>query len=141
VFYGGLMAGTNAGLTYNTWPLIDGQWVPMRLLFDRFRIGNLISDIATIQFIHRTSAYLLSFLIFVHLIQTWRSEFAAPAFALLWLVVAQMGLGVLTLILSVPIGIALLHQFGAVLVIFTATAHWRAMGAPLPPPVPVPAGA
>ncbi len=141
VFYGGLMAGTNAGLTFNTWPMMDGELIPTRLLFDGFQLSNLYADIATIQFMHRVTAYVLTFLVFVHLIQTWRSEFAAPVFALLWLIVAQIGLGILTLILSVPMGLALLHQFGAVLLVFTAVANWRAMWAPLPLPEPARPGA
>jgi cytochrome c oxidase assembly protein subunit 15 len=137
VFYGGLMSGTNAGFTLNTWPLMDGQWIPARMLFEGFQWGNLVSDVATIQFIHRTLAYVLFVLVLAHLIQTWRSEFSAPAFALLWLVAAQALLGIITLVLNVPLLFALLHQFGAVLVIFTAVIHWRAMSGPLPPPVPV----
>jgi cytochrome c oxidase assembly protein subunit 15 len=137
VFYGGLMAGTNAGFTLNTWPLMDGQFIPTRLLFDGFTLGNLVSDIPTIQFIHRMTAYLLLIMVLVHLVQTWRSDFAAPVFALLWLVAVQMLFGIITLLLTVPLLFALLHQFGAVLVIFTAVIHWRAMSPPLPRPVPV----
>jgi cytochrome c oxidase assembly protein subunit 15 len=48
-----------------------------------------------------------------------------------------MLLGIITLLLTVPMLFALLHQFGAVLVIFTAVIHWRAMSPPLPRPVPV----
>jgi cytochrome c oxidase assembly protein subunit 15 len=139
VFYGGLMAGTNAGLTFNTWPAMDGQFVPTRLLIDGFMLSNLVSDIATIQFIHRVLAYVLLILAVAHLIQTWRSEFAAPAFAIVWAVGAQAVVGILTLLLLVPIPIALLHQFGAVLVIFSTVIHWRAMSAPVP--LPVQAGA
>jgi heme a synthase len=137
IFYGGLMSGTNAGFTLNTWPLIDGQWIPTRLLFEGFQWSNLVSDVATIQFIHRSTAYLLLVVVLFHLIQTWRSEFSAPVFALLWLVAAQALLGIITLLLSVPMMFALLHQFGAVLVVFVAVIHWRAMSGPLPPPVPV----
>jgi cytochrome c oxidase assembly protein subunit 15 len=136
VFYGGLMAGTDAGLTFNTWPAMDSQLVPVRLLLDGFTLGNLVSDIATIQFVHRILAYVLLALTLVHVIQTWRSEFVAPAFAILWAVIGQAVLGILTLLLLVPVPIALLHQFGAMLVVFSTVVHWRAMNAPLPPPSP-----
>ena len=139
VFLGGLMSGTNAGLTFNTWPFIDGQFIPTRLLLDNFQLSNLVNDVATIQFEHRMTAYLLLLLVFVHLIQTWRTEFSASAFAILWLVGAQALLGILTLILSVPIWIAVGHLLGAVLVLFTVVIYWRAMSPPLP--LPVPAGA
>jgi cytochrome c oxidase assembly protein subunit 15 len=139
VFLGGLMSGTNAGLTFNTWPLIDGQWIPVRLLFADFHIGNLISDAATIQFEHRTTAYLLLLLLFIHLVQTWRTEFSASVFGILWLVAAQALLGIVTLVLIVPVWIAVPHLLGAVLVLFTLVIYWRAMTPPLP--LPLPAGA
>jgi heme a synthase len=137
VVYGGLMSGTNAGLTYNTWPLLDGQWFPARLLFSNFQLSNFVSDIATIQFIHRTAAYLLLVLVFAHLIQTWRTEFSPSVFAILWLVGAQALLGILTLVLIVPVWIAALHLIGATLVVFTIVIYWRAMTPPLPLPATI----
>jgi cytochrome c oxidase assembly protein subunit 15 len=134
VFYGGLMAGLNAGLTFNTWPMMDGQFIPARLIFEGFQVGNLLSDVATVQFVHRMLAYVLLLLVLVHLVQAWRTEFAAAAFAVLWLVGAQAILGILTLLLLVPVPIALLHQFGSVLVVFSSVLHWRAMSPPLPLP-------
>jgi cytochrome c oxidase assembly protein subunit 15 len=134
VFYGGLMAGLNAGLTFNTWPMMDGQFIPARLIFEGFQAGNLLSDVATVQFVHRMLAYVLLLLVLVHLVQAWRTEFAAAAFAVLWLVAAQAVLGILTLLLLVPAPIALLHQFGSVLVVFSSVLHWRAMSPPLPLP-------
>jgi cytochrome c oxidase assembly protein subunit 15 len=134
VFYGGLMAGLDAGLIYDTWPMMDGQFVPARLLFEGFQVANLLYDRAMVQFVHRMLAYVLLLLVLVHLIQAWRTEFAAAAFAVLWLVGSQAILGILTLLLRVPVPIALLHQFGAILVVFSSVLHWRAMSPPLPLP-------
>jgi cytochrome c oxidase assembly protein subunit 15 len=134
IVLGGLVSGLNAGLTFNTWPLMDGQLIPTHLLFDGFQISNFVNDIATVQFAHRTVAYLLFFLVAVHLVQGWRTDFAAAAFAVLWAVGFQAVLGVLTLLLVVPVPIAALHQFGAVLVIFSVVMHWRSMSPALPLP-------
>jgi cytochrome c oxidase assembly protein subunit 15 len=139
ILLGGLMSGTNAGLAFNTWPLMDNQWIPWRLLSSNFQIGNLISDVATVQFMHRMFAYLFLLLVFLHLVQTWRTEFSPSVFAILWLVGAQALLGILTLVLVVPVWIAILHLLGAVLVLFTIVIYWRAMSPPLP--LPVAAGA
>ncbi len=123
IILGGLMSGLNAGLIYNTWPTMNGEFVP-----------STWDTITAVQFFHRMTAYTLFILVFVHLIQGWRTEFAAAAFAVLWAVAFQAILGVLTLLLMVPVPIAALHQFGAVLVVFSVVIHWRAMSPPIPLP-------
>ena len=57
---GGLVAGHDAGLTYNTWPLMDGQLVPEGLALLRPSWLNLVDNVTTIQFNHRLGAYLLA---------------------------------------------------------------------------------
>jgi cytochrome c oxidase assembly protein subunit 15 len=83
------------------------------------------------------TAYLLVLLVFIHLIQTWRTDLSPSVFGILWLVGAQALLGILTLVLSVPVWIAVLHLIGAVLLLFTVVIYWRAMTPPLPLPDPV----
>jgi cytochrome c oxidase assembly protein subunit 15 len=139
VLLGGLVAGLNAGMTFNTWPLMDGEWIPLRLLATGFAWTNFVSDPATVQFTHRIVAYLLLALTLVHMVQTRRTEFAAPAFAIAWVMVIQVLFGILTLVLVVPMLLAMIHQFGAVLIIFSLVIHIRGMLAPLPPPAADPA--
>jgi cytochrome c oxidase assembly protein subunit 15 len=131
IFLGGLVAGTNAGLAFNTWPLMDGTLVPSGLfLRDPWWI-NLGENVATVQFDHRLGAYLLLALALVHAVQARRSANAGGAFVLAGLVALQAALGVATLIHAVPLPLALLHQLGAVAVLSLAVTHLRAMSPPL----------
>jgi len=65
---GGLVAGLKAGLIYDTWPLIDGAFIPSRehLLFLQPAWTNLTDNHLTVQFIHRMLAYLLVALAALH---------------------------------------------------------------------------
>jgi heme a synthase len=57
---GGLVAGHDAGLTYNTWPLMDGRFVPKGLGAEHPLWRNVFDNIVTIQFNHRIGAYVLA---------------------------------------------------------------------------------
>ena len=132
VFLGGLVAGTNAGLTYNTWPWMDGALVPPGLFIQSPWWINLFENVATVQFDHRMIAYLLFAVVLAHAIQAWPTEFAGPANAIVFLVVVQVAVGVLTLIFGVPKPLALLHQLGAVLLVIVSVMHLRSMRRPIP---------
>ncbi len=113
---GALVAGTHAGRVFNTFPTMDGQWVPAGLLaidpwYENFR-GNLV----TVQFLHRTSALVV---VVAVLAAAWRLR-ATPAAAtvrglLLPALALQVTLGVATLLSHVDIALAAAHQAGAVL--------------------------
>lgn len=122
VVSGAFVAGLNAGLIYNTFPLMDGQIIPQGLYDMTPWYANWFENIMTVQFNHRLLAILL--VIFVGAIW-WRirNTETAPvvrkisnAFALM--VFVQAGLGISTLLLVVPLWLALLHQTGA-LILFT----------------------
>ena len=124
---GGLVAGHDAGLIYNTWPLMDGAFVPDGLVALSPLWMNVVDNIAAIQFNHRIGAYALALLIGLHALFVWRG--AAPAAqerlaALTVLVVAQMVLGIVTLVYVVPVIPALAHQ--GVALIMLAVAVWHA---------------
>ena len=55
--------GLRAGLVYNTWPLIDGAFIPdaARLLFEKPAWRNFFENTLTVQFDHRMVAYALWF--------------------------------------------------------------------------------
>ena len=124
---GGLVAGLKAGLIYDTWPLIDGAFVPNRdhLLHLQPAWANLTDNHLTVQFIHRMVAYILVGLAVFHAgdcayhDRASRGSAAALAFVLL----LQAGLGILTLLLHVPIFLALAHQLTAVVALILATVH------------------
>ena len=127
IFMGALVAGLDAGLTYNTWPLMDGSLVPSGLLTQSPWWRNFFESVLTVQFDHRLGAYVLFLLAWWH---AWRSR-GTGALVLALLVTAQATLGIATLLAMVPMDLGLTHQLGAVIVLTAAVVHLRAMHPPL----------
>jgi cytochrome c oxidase assembly protein subunit 15 len=125
IFLGALVAKTNAGLAFNTWPLMDGNFIPP--FSSLFAMNpwwkNLFENVLTVQFDHRMIAYALFALAAFHAFDTERNarSVALGASILFALVTAQAMLGVLTLLWGAPLSLALLHQFGAIAVLAVAT--------------------
>lgn len=114
-FAGGLVAGLRAGLDYNTWPLMGDSFVPDGLLSLSPVWLNAFENIATVQFDHRMLAYLSAILVAS---LWWRGRNAAPHIrrpvtVLAHMTALQIGLGIATLLLVVPLPLAVLHQAGA----------------------------
>lgn len=128
---GALVAGSRAGLTYNTWPLMDGEFIPSLdgLLIVKPVIENFADNPLTVQFNHRMVAYLLFGVAIWHAIAMWRRQEEAGvvrrAGVLAGLVTSQAGIGIATLLLQVPLALGLLHQAFAMFVLGMATVHWR----------------
>ncbi|WP_315919762.1 COX15/CtaA family protein [Mesorhizobium sp. SP-1A] len=129
IYLGGLVAGLHAGLTYNTWPLMDGAVIPGDLFVIEPAWRNLFENPKTVQFIHRMFAYTVLLVTLWHAIATSRAQpgstHARRAWVLLGLVLVQAAIGVGTLLMQAPLDVALTHQFVAILVLIFATAHWR----------------
>lgn len=123
---GGFVAGHDAGLTYNTWPLIDGEFVPDGLTTLQPIWLNLADNVLAVQFNHRIGAYVLAAAIFAYAVATRREGAAVRGRALLlsMLVLAQIVVGIATLLAHVPIGLALVHQGMALILLFTLV--WNA---------------
>jgi cytochrome c oxidase assembly protein subunit 15 len=126
---GGLVAGLKAGLIYDTWPLMDGAFIPAfeNLLFLDPAWTNLLDNHLTVQFTHRMTAYLLIALVLVHALDCMRSgarEFRSRATVLVAIVLSQAAIGVATLLWHVPFSLALIHQATAILVLGVATVHF-----------------
>lgn len=131
IFLGGLVAGLDAGLTFNTWPLMDGALVPSGMFGQVPWWRNLFENVATVQFDHRLGAYLLFAVVLAHSFQARETAAGRSAAILAGLVTLQAFLGVLTLLYAVPLQLGLLHQFGAVVVLSFAVVHLRAQVPPL----------
>ncbi|MEX0955732.1 MAG: COX15/CtaA family protein [Rhizobiaceae bacterium] len=138
IFLGALVAGLDAGMTYNTWPQMDGRLLPDGLLVMEPAWVNLFENPKTVQFIHRLGAYALLVLAIWHAVTAWRAEWdsthARRALVLLALVVAQAAIGITTLLLVVPLGWALAHHAFAIVLLGFAAAHWRATKGAYPMP-------
>lgn len=141
IYLGGLVAGLDAGLAYNTWPLMDGAIIPGGLLGMKPVWHNFFESAKTVQFIHRTGAYVVFIAVVWHAFAMWRSApgtlHARRAFALLALVTCQLALGIATLLSHVQLHLALTHQALALITLGFATAHWRGTKGPYPLPTQI----
>ena len=123
LYLGALVAGLRAGRIYNTWPLIDGSFIPpsAKLLFETPWWRNLFDNMLTAQFEHRMTAYALLGLAAYHAFDVMRSRTGRAvvrgAHRLLAAVLVQAVLGIATLLLVVPIHLALTHQAVAIVVL------------------------
>ena len=76
LYLGALVAGLRAGLVYNTWPAIDGAFIPSgaRLWFEQPWWRNLFENTLTVQFEHRMTAYALFALAVFHAFDARRAR-------------------------------------------------------------------
>lgn len=118
---GGMVAGLRAGYAYNTFPLMNGNWVPPEILMLDPWWTNFLYNMATVQFVHRGFFWLLVVLVPV---AWWQRRGHWAAHALLGAFVLQATLGIATLLAGVPVALGAAHQGGAVLVL--AAALWNA---------------
>jgi cytochrome c oxidase assembly protein subunit 15 len=111
---GAFVAGLKAGMGYNTWPLMDGSLIPSGLGAMDPAWRNFFENALTVQFIHRSIAYVIvAYVIFL----LWR-QVRAGGFAGVngWLprigglILLQVVLGITTLLTFVPVPLALGHQ-------------------------------
>jgi cytochrome c oxidase assembly protein subunit 15 len=136
LYLGGLVAGLRAGKVYNTWPDIDGGFIPSaaRLFFEQPWWRNLFDNTLTVQFEHRMTAYVLLALAVLHAIDAVRSRAGAAAInGACWLAAAitlQATLGILTLLNQVPIDLALTHQAVAIAVLTLAVVQAERLAVP-----------
>jgi len=143
IYLGALVAGIDAGLNFNTWPLIDGALVPSaeRLWFETPAWRNLFENSLMVQFNHRLAAYALWALALWHAFAARREGGATftGALALASAITIQAGLGIITLLHQAPLALALGHQAMAIVVLTIAVihaerlvAHRAGAGAPVP---------
>jgi cytochrome c oxidase assembly protein subunit 15 len=116
IIYGAFVAGTKAGWTYNTWPMMGDEWVPESIFFafQKDGISSLINNLASIQFIHRGLAYILAAYVIWFVMGVLKSN-PDPAqkrgVQLLILgIILQVVLGILTLVMQVPVWMGVTHQ-------------------------------
>ncbi len=128
---GGLVAGSRAGWTYNTWPLMDGHLLPpAAMLFSgQPWIENFVDNPLLVQFNHRLLAYAVVAIALWHAYAARRAVGATGAAGRAAMVaglsLAQAGLGIVTLLLVVPLWAGLAHQLLAMALLAVATHHAR----------------
>jgi len=123
VLSGGFVAGIRAGLAYNTFPLMNGKFIPPEIFILEPWYLNFFENMATVQFDHRMIAWILAILVPIFWYKS--RQIALPSSVrlacnlFLIMLAIQICLGVATLLMVVPLPLAASHQAGAVL-LFTA---------------------
>lgn len=130
ILLGALVAGNDAGLVYNDWPLMNGALVPG----DYAGAGlwaTLAHSQGAVQLHHRLVAYLLAIAAVTVGVAAWRSRYLARdskvlGAAVAGAVVVQALLGIGTLMMRAPLGLSIVHQLVAALVLSLVVAFaWR----------------
>ncbi len=127
IIYGGFVAGLNAGLIHNHWPLMsDGEFFHESIVLEknswflRFTEGK-----SGVQFIHRTMAYfvvgIITFLYYKSKKYTLTADQQNGINLLVFIVFLQFVLGVFTLLYGVPMWLGLTHQITAFALLATMT--------------------
>lgn len=116
IILGALVAGNDAGLTYNTYPLMDGRVVPSGLWAMESWQQNIIVNIVFVQFAHRVMAHVLVALGIALVVYGWRKTPAlrGPLSLVGYIMAGQFLLGIFTLLHAVPVSLGSAHQMGAV---------------------------
>ena len=129
IYLGALVAGLRAGHAYNTWPLIDGGFVPQssRLLFEVPLWRNFFENPLTVQFDHRMLGYLIGLLAILQLFNVAklvkRGPISTSAALVAAAVIVQIALGIWTLLSVAALPLALLHQATAMITLTFSVIH------------------
>lgn len=131
IIYGGFVAGLNAGLIHNHWPLMsDGQFLHESVILEKDTwFQRLTEGKSGVQFVHRTLAYavvgLILFLSYKGTKYSLTQQQKNGLNVLVVIVFIQFALGVFTLLYSVPLWLGLTHQVVAffLLTAMTFTLH------------------
>lgn len=124
---GAFVAGIDAGMGYNTWPLMDGALIPKGLAIIEPVWRNLFENALTVQFIHRLIAYgIVLYTGWLLWRQVRRGGFVSTHAwlpRLFMLIVLQVVLGIATLLTMVSLPLALGHQVLAFMLAGAVTAY------------------
>lgn len=128
ILSGGLVAGIRAGYAYNTFPLMNGHFIPPEIMMLEPWYRNFFYNMATVQFDHRLIAWMLVLIVPGLWIASRHADVPARARIAATVMVAALGmqfsLGVATVLMRVPVALGTMHQGGAVL--FFAAVIWFA---------------
>jgi cytochrome c oxidase assembly protein subunit 15 len=118
IIYGAFTAGLDAGFIYNTWPLMNGQFMPENVT----AFGSLWTDFTDhkdgVQFIHRNFAWVVATLIiWFGYVNRNNAALKGADRLLFFAVLLQFTLGVLTLVTQVWLPLGVMHQLGALLLV------------------------
>ena len=124
IIFGAFTAGLHAGLMHNTFPDMNGKFLGEGAFILTPTIMNFLDNPVAVQFVHRCLAWFVTGLVGLYVFKTFKYSKSAlqraSAIFLSCAVLVQFSLGVATLIYSVPISLASMHQAGAVMLFIAA---------------------
>jgi len=135
VLSGALVAAIKAGYAYNTFPMMEGHWIPPEVFMIDPWWKNFVYNMATVQLVHRTLEFAIAIAV---ALLWWRVHARVPrggrarawANAVAALAALQIAAGIATLLLRVPVPLAAMHQAGALLVFTGAVGLAHALRRP-----------
>ncbi len=122
IILGAFVSGLDAGLIYQTWPKMNLSYFPDDLITDKLNLFNLFSNQSFVQFLHRSIAYFITlYVIFIGIKLFMKKELEYIKYYLIVFIVllAQIILGIFTLISGLNLYLASLHQITSVILVFT----------------------
>ena len=120
IIIGAFVSGMDAGLIYNSWPLMGDTYFPDDNKFINLFNISALSDASLVQFLHRNLAYVILFFYFLILFKIYKNQIKASFLAiniLGILLLSQVILGILTLINGVQIVLASMHQLSSIFLV------------------------
>ena len=121
ILSGGFMAGSHAGQSFNTYPLMNGKIIPDDIYLAEMGILNLFENTVTINFNHRwiaTLTFVYTFSLFLYLFISKITELQKSIIVLVLLILSlQFFLGVMALLSNVAIQYASLHQTNSLILL------------------------
>ncbi|MEI7668683.1 MAG: COX15/CtaA family protein [Pseudomonadota bacterium] len=113
---GGAISGLDGGVKFNSFPKMDGEWIPEGMFELSPWYKNIFEDVTVAQFVHRILAYLLTFFILIFWLFGRNNPHVAHLLPIVFSVfVVEFMLGVLTVLFASPVRIASLHQANSIL--------------------------
>jgi len=118
IVLGAFLAGMDGGLIYNSWPDMNGNFLPNDISNIDLFLYSSLDNPSVVQFYHRFTAYLLFISLLFLNYYTYRTKIDfKPVLILNIAIFVQIILGIITLITGVKITYASLHQLGSVFVL------------------------
>ena len=118
---GALVSGLDAGKIYNTWPLMNGSFFPDDSLYKDFFKFSILENPSLLQFVHRTTAYAIFFIFALIVILIFKNKnliyLRRASMTVLFFLIFQIFLGVLTVLSGAEILIASMHQIGSIILV------------------------
>ena len=123
IIYGAFVAGLKAGFIHTSWPKMSGYWINPTITDAIYTQGfsAIYTDPVTVQFVHRWLAFVVIGVVFYILFQLKNLDLHPrqrnAKLILIFTILAQILLGIFTLLFAVPIVLAVAHQLVALLLL------------------------